>query len=88
MKNHTKVYMKYFGYDESDFIPSEISGLPAVDINHINCRGMGGSKEKDNIENLIAVTREEHEEYGDKKEFIEFLQDIHNKFMKTHGRQR
>ena len=80
--------MKYFGYDESDFIPSEISGLPAVDINHINCRGMGGSKEKDNIENLIAVTREEHEEYGDKKEFIEFLQDIHNKFMKTHGRQR
>ena len=80
--------MKYFGYDESYFIPSEISGLPAVDINHINCRGMGGSKEKDNIENLIAVTREEHEEYGDKKEFIEFLQDIHNKFMKTHGRQR
>lgn len=80
--------MKYFGYDESDFIPSEISGLPAVDINHINCRGMGGSKEKDNIENLIAVTREEHEEYGDKKEFIEFLQDIHNKFMVTHGRQR
>lgn len=79
--------MNFFGYDESDFIPSEISGKKAIDINHIHCKGMGGSKLKDNIENLIALTREEHEKYGDKTQYLNFLQNIHNQFMKNHGRK-
>lgn len=79
--------MKAFGYDTADFIPSEISGAPAVDINHIFCKGMGGnpSGDKDVIENLIALTREEHIKYGDKVEYYEFLIRTHIRFMKKHG---
>lgn len=83
MRKHVHIYMKYFGYDESDFIPSEISGKKANDIHHIDCKGMGGnpSGDKDVIENLIALTRQEHEKYGDKAEFIDFLRDKHLKYM-------
>jgi len=77
MKNHTKVYLNYFGYDTTDFVPCETCGRKAVDIHHIDCRGMGGSKEKDMIENLMALCRECHIRYGDKKDFIEYLKFIH-----------
>jgi len=73
--------MDTLGYDEGDFIPSEISGKQAVDIHHIWPRGMGGSKGRDNIENLMALTREEHEKYGDKKQYRDWLQEIHNTFI-------
>ena len=77
--------MDYFGYSPGDFIPSELSGLPSVDINHISCRGMGGnpSGDKDVIENLMAMTREEHEKYGDKKQFKAILIQAHRQFMTT-----
>lgn len=74
--------MNYFGYGIEDFIPSEISGKKAVDIHHIEARGMGGSN-KDDIRNLMALTREEHEKYGDKKQYKEFLKKIHLNFMKN-----
>ena len=82
MRNHTKVYMSHFGYALDDFIPCEVCGNKAVDIHHLECRGMGGSKDKDNIQNLQAVCRNCHIEYGDKKEHLEFLQNIHNKLIK------
>lgn len=81
MRNHTKVYMSHFGYALDDFIPCEVCGNKAVDIHHLECRGMGGSKDKDNIKNLQAVCRNCHIEYGDKKEHLEFLQNIHNKLI-------
>ena len=59
MKPYVKVYMNHFGYGEQDFIPSELSGKRAHDIHHIKFRSQGG---KDEIENLIALTREEHNE--------------------------
>jgi len=77
MKRHTKIYFDYFGYDVTSFIPCEICEKKAVDINHIKPRGMGGSKKMDNIENLMAVCRECHIEYGDKKQHIDFLTQIH-----------
>lgn len=84
MRHHTKIYMDYFGYDESDFIPSELSGERAVDVNHIECKGMGGnpSKDKEVIENLMAMTREEHILYGDKTQYKPFLKAAHQHFMK------
>lgn len=87
MKKHTKIYMDALGYDKTDFIPSEISGLKAQDIHHIDCKGMGGnpSKSKDRIENLQAVTRAEHVTMGDKKEFMHFLYSKHYKFLDTNG---
>ena len=77
MKKHVKIYLDYFGYTVADFIPCEICNSKAVDIHHIECRGMGGSKEKDKIENLQAVCRECHIKYGDKKEYKEMLTSLH-----------
>ena len=83
MKNHTKIYFKHFGYDLSDFIPCEVCDGVAVDIHHIKCRGMGGSKEHDNIINLMALCRQCHINFGDKKQFIDFLTLKHK--TKLHG---
>lgn len=80
MKKHTKIYFKYFGYDVSDFIACEICGSEAVDIHHIDCRGMGGT-EKDDIENLMAVCRRCHELKGDKKQYMNELIEIHKRNM-------
>ena len=87
MQKHTKIYMDYFGYGEDDFIPCEIPGcgVRANDTNHIKCRGMGGSKTKDYIENLMALCRKHHDEYGDKKQYLEFLQNTHLKVTQDHG---
>ena len=78
MKKHTKVYMKYFGYDIGDYIPCELCGTRAVDIHHIHCRGMGGTKKEETIDNLMALCRSCHIEYGDKKDFIDYLKEKHH----------
>lgn len=82
MKNHTKVYLAAFGYDTSSFIPCEICGHRAVDIHHIEARGMGGNKKADTIDNLMALCRIHHCEYGDKKQFKEYLKEIHKEKIK------
>lgn len=78
MKKYTRTYLNYFGYDESDFIPCEVCNKQAVDIHHIQAKGIGGSKTKDNIENIMAVCRECHIKYGDKKQYKDFLKQIHD----------
>lgn len=82
MKNHTRVYMECYGYSEGDFIPSELSGNRAVDINHIIPRGMGGSKTKDYCENLMALTREEHQVFENYPDYRDFFIEVHNWFAK------
>ena len=79
MKKHTKVYLEFFGYGADSWIGCEVCGNRAVDIHHIDCRGSGGSKDKDEVSNLMAVCRECHIEYGDKKQHMEFLMEMHNK---------
>lgn len=78
MKKHTKIYFEYFGFCKDEFIPCEVCGTRAVDIHHIDCRGMGGT-EKNNIENLMALCRSCHVKYGDNKLHNDFLQHTHNK---------
>lgn len=78
MKKHVRIYMSHMGYGQEDFIPCEVCGARAVDIHHIECRGMGGSSEKDHIENLMALCRHCHELYGDKKHYIFFLKQKHS----------
>ncbi|CAL67411.1 HNH endonuclease signature motif containing protein [Christiangramia forsetii] len=87
MKPYTKLYFRALGYAESDFIPSEISGNRAVDINHIICKGSGGnpSGDKDRIENLMALTREEHIEQGDKKHLIADQFRTHARLLEANG---
>jgi len=83
MKKHTRTYLNYFGYDESDFIPCEVCGSKAQDIHHINARGMGGnpSGDKDAITNLQALCRECHVKYGDQKVYKKMLIEYHNKAL-------
>lgn len=79
--------MRYFGYTTADWMPCEIPGCgkQAVDVCHIDARGMGGnpSGSKDTIENLMGKCREHHNEYGDKKECKEWLKEVHLEFMKN-----
>ena len=75
-------YFNHFGYDISDFIPCEVCGKVAVDIHHIEARGIGGSKEADNIDNLMALCREDHIKYGDKKQYKDFLKCKHAERLK------
>lgn len=79
MKNYVRIYLEKFGYGTSDFIPCEVCSKKAVDIHHIEARGMGGSKDKDTIENIMALCRSCHIKYGDKKDFKDYLKDIHMK---------
>jgi len=79
MRKHTQIYLQGMKYKKTDFIPCEVCGSQAVDIHHIEARGMGGSKDKDTIENLMGLCRNCHIEYGDKKQYKEFLKDIHAK---------
>ena len=82
MQKHTKVYMQFFDYGEQDFIPCEYCGNRAVDIHHLDSRGMGGSKNKDNIENLIALCRAHHLKAESNQMFNQSLKILHTKKIK------
>jgi hypothetical protein len=77
MQKHTKIYLNHFGYGIEDFIPCEVCSNKAVDIHHIENRKMSSLKTKDHIENLMALCRSCHIEYGDKKQWMEFLIEKH-----------
>ena len=83
--NHTKIYYKAFGYTDPSECLSEISDSIAVDIHHIDARGIGGSSDADCIENLMALTRDEHNEYGDIRELKALLYSIHRKRLLIAG---
>ena len=77
MKKHVKIYSEFMGIGEQDkplceFCKSKI----AVDVNHISPRGMGGSRKKDYIENLIGLCRTCHNAFEAKlitKEELYFI---------------
>ena len=79
MVKYKKVYLDYFDLDISDFIACEVCGSRAIDIHHIEPKGMGGSKTKDNIENLIAVCRGCHIGCHNSKKFNNYAKEIHLK---------
>ena len=81
MTNHAKIYLEHYGYSPGDFIPCEVCGVRATDFHHIKCRGMGGNPkgDKDNPSNIMALCRRCHEKFGDKRQYMEYLQTIHDK---------
>lgn len=86
MKKHIQIYHDYFGYYPGEFIECEVCGRKAVDIHHIRARGNGGDPtgSKDKIENLMALCRTCHVEYGDKKQYMQMLINRHNDVLNGH----
>ncbi len=88
-KEHTRIYMKAFGYTIADFIPCEITGNRCIDVHHIYARGLGGTDKEvklyNRIENLMGLTREYHEEYGDRDQYYGFLIQKHFEFLEHMG---
>jgi len=84
MKKHTKLYLEWNGYDTTDFIPCEICEKQAVDIHHIDSRGMGGSS-KDTPDNLMALCRNCHIKFGDKKQYKDMLKREHKRVQEWRG---
>ena len=84
--DHRDIYHAALGIAKGEAV-SELSGLPAVDIHHIVARGMGGTTNpmKNSIFNLMALTREEHEKYGDKKQYMVFLKTKHLRYIMQRG---
>tara|TARA_R110002072_G_scaffold133633_2_gene274172 strand:- start:782 stop:1078 length:297 start_codon:yes stop_codon:yes gene_type:complete len=78
MKKHTKIYMAALGYDETDFMPCEITGCKGVDIHHIVNRD-------NRIENLMLLTREKHVELGEIKSKMAQLLINHRLFLQNNG---
>lgn len=77
--------MRYFGYGLDEYIPCEVCNSKAVDIHHIDCRGMGGATTKDTIDNLMALCRSCHIKYGDNKQWMDYLIEKHN--TRIHGKR-
>lgn len=77
MQKHTKIYLDYYGLDETDFIGCEICGKKATEIHHLIIKGMGGSKTKDYIANLIAICRGCHVKCHGSIEFNSKAKEIH-----------
>jgi ribosome-binding protein aMBF1 (putative translation factor) len=82
MRKHTKIYLSHFNYFGNEFIGCEMCGKRAVDIHHIECRGMGGSA-KDDINNIMAMCRNCHITYGDKKQYKELLKQRHEQRLEN-----
>tara|TARA_R100001594_G_scaffold7766_1_gene20731 strand:- start:328 stop:639 length:312 start_codon:yes stop_codon:yes gene_type:complete len=59
MQKHTKVYMKFFGYEEGDYIPCEMCNAAAVDIHHLE-RRTRNKVTNDYIENIVGLCRSCH----------------------------
>lgn len=81
MKKHTRIYIDALGYDRDDpteFRPCELTGNRSNDIHHIIGRGKCG---EDRIENLMALTRKKHLDYGDKVVLIPTLLLAHRTFL-------
>ena len=77
MKKHTKIYMDFHDYCKDDFIPCEACGTTAVDIHHIQARGLGGDRKgtKNRIDNLIALCRSCHIKAENNKDFNNQLRE-------------
>lgn len=86
MKRHTKIWMDAMGYGEGDFMECEMQlcSAEAVDVHHIEPRGMGGDPtgKRDVPENLMGLCRHHHEEAERKVMSKEVLKYIHMKNLR------
>ncbi len=84
MKPYKRNYIKHFDLTPDDFIYCEVAFIlygaciRGDDLHHITYKSQLGT---DNITNLMAVSRKEHNEIHEEKYTKEYLQDIHNRFL-------
>jgi len=82
MLKHTSVYTKHFNIGQEEHHYCEICGLKATGgIHHLSRRGMGGSKDKDYIENLMALCKEHHQACEDHIPLNKLAKIIHENFI-------
>jgi hypothetical protein len=80
LKKHVAIYIKAFGIGEQSYVPCEaclrdMKMVRATDIHHLENRGMGGSKNKDCLENLCALCRSCHDKAHSDRAFNEYLKE-------------
>lgn len=77
MVKHKKIFMEFFNLTPEDIVPCECCHKAvAVDVHHCEPKGMGGSKLRDYIENLIGLCRACHDEAHSNPAFNEKLKAI------------
>ena len=88
MIQYKQNYCNFFSLDHTDWVGCSIQleGCrgTAVDIHHIEARGLGGSESKDEVENLIACCRSCHTKVEGVKELKPTLKKIQAAIMKQH----
>jgi len=77
--NYKEIYKNYFGYVDDEFVPSELSGRSAQDLHHVHFKSGGRD---DSIENLMALTREEHDKAHRRELTEEYLKQKHLEYIK------
>jgi hypothetical protein len=88
MKKYVKKYIEFWGYGEQDFIPCIVCGERSADVHHLEPKGMGGSKEKDNIENLVALCRRCHDLCHNDKNFNQLVKNMQEVIMQDHEQNK
>jgi hypothetical protein len=85
LQKHTKVYLSAFYPDHcpGEYIPCERCAAKAVDIHHIDARGMGGTTAPEVPENLMALCKKCHMKYGDIVHYMQMLVETHVIFMEA-----
>ena len=83
MSKHLRIYDKFFDIDVHNPRRCELTGgrRPKVEVHHIDARGMGGNKKKDNIENCMALISTAHNYFGDKVQYKDWLRENHELYM-------
>lgn len=89
MQKYQRTYIKGMGHDPNDEsminnLVSEISGKKADDIHHIKYLMEGIDRQDYPVHRLIALTREEHNKFGDKKQYFDYLLWVHYHTMPSY----
>lgn len=93
LPKHIQGYFDFFDLEPGDWVGSEISNATCQDFHHIYEKGMGGRPvfehegveyDINSVENIIALTREEHEDAHANVYTKEQLWNLHQKVMRNH----